>query len=284
MHKTLKIPLVDAHAHIMPTDRIRSGMRWLQRVLPYVDVDLTLDEPSARQMLEEAGVDYYFNAFFPIFEGTTLAVNRWNYELSIRDRRVIPFLSLLPGDEGKEKILDWAFRDNYFLGLKFHPYVQRFSAVDPRLDEVYAYLQEINRPVIIHSGHEDIYGVPSNKGEIAVILKKFPRLTIIIPHLCYPDLDMAFNFLEEYSHIYLDATNVFWFFKSQPPKEIWWEKFEKFSGRIVFGTDFTMGMAFPKRLYEHFATLPLSRKTQEDLLFCTAFRIARQFKWELPLC
>ncbi|MEW6275068.1 MAG: amidohydrolase family protein [Bacillota bacterium] len=281
MHRALQIPVIDAHAHIMTTDRIRSGMRWLQKYLPDVDIDLTLDEPRARQMLAEAGVDYYFNAFFPIFAGTTTAVNEWNYALSLRDPRAVPFVSLLPGDEEKEKILAWAFRDNYFLGLKFHPYVQRFSILDPRLDEVYAFLQELGRPVIIHSGHEDVYGVPDNKREIAALLKKFPRLVLVIPHLCYPDLDAAFAFLEAYPHIYLDATNVFWLFQKQPPKEIWWEKFEQFSERIVFGTDFTMGMAFPARLYEHFATLPLASKTKEDLLYRTALRMARKFGWQL---
>ncbi len=281
MHKILHVPVIDAHAHIMPTERIRSGMRWLQKYLPQVDIDLTLDEPRARQMLLEAGVDYYFNAFFPIFPGTTSAVNEWNYALSLRDPRAVPFVSLLPGDEEKEKILIWAFQNNYFLGLKFHPYVQRFSILDPRLNEVYSCLQELGRPVIIHSGHEDLYGVPDNKTEIATLLKRFPRLVLVIPHLCYPDLDTAFGFIEANPHIYLDATNVFWFLQKQHAKAIWWEKIEQFSGRIVFGTDFTMGMAFPEQIYKNFATLPLSSKAKENLLYRTASQIAGKFGWHL---
>jgi len=98
----------------------------------------------------------------------------------------------------------------------------------------------------------------------------FPRLIMVIPHLCYPNVDNAFLFLEEFPQVYLDATNVSWDFKIVPPKDVWWGKIERYSEHIAFGTDFTMGMAFPERLYEHFAQLPFSQRIKGDLLFRTA--------------
>jgi len=32
MHKQLNIPIIDAHAHIMSTERIYSGMLWLKKM------------------------------------------------------------------------------------------------------------------------------------------------------------------------------------------------------------------------------------------------------------
>jgi hypothetical protein len=271
----------------MADARTISGMRWLQKLknsstlLFDAEIDINLTSERARQMLIDAGVDYYFNFFFPFFKGDADEVNRWNYELSLRDPRCIPFASLLPGDDKKIKILDKAFHEYKCLGLKLHPYAQKFSAADYRLYEVYNYLQETGRPAVIHTGYEDLYKMECNQEELKKILKMFPRLIMIIPHLCYPNVDNAFRFIEEYPQIYLDATNVFWNFKTVPPKEIWWEKIELYSERIVFGTDFTMGMAFPRRIYKHFAQLPLSEKTKEDLLFRTAAKIVRQCGREL---
>ena len=291
MHKTLNLPIIDFHTHIMPDKRTAGGMRWLRNMAAAdpnglfretaVDVDLTSDK--ARSMLIDAGVDYYFNMFFPIKEGSTDEVNRWNYGLSLQDPRCIPFVSLLPGDADKTGILDQAFNENGFLGLKLHPYVQNISAVDPRLYEVYDYLQAVARPALIHTGFEDMYRTDSNQDGLRTLLQQFPRLTLVIPHLCYPDVDAAFRFLEEYPRTYLDATNALWCFKLTPPKDIWWDMIERHSERMVFGTDFSMGMHFPTQLYEHFAQLPLSTKAKGDLLFRTAARMARQCGRELTI-
>jgi len=291
MHKTLNMPIIDFHTHIMTDKRTAGGMRWLQKKVssdpngvfgetPY-DVDLTTDK--ARSMLAAAGVDYYFNMFFPIHEGTTDEVNQWNYQLSLQDPRCIPFVSLLPGDPDKMAILERAFNSNGCLGLKLHPYVQSISAADARLFEVYDYLQAAGRPALIHTGFEEIYQADCNRETLSAILKQFPRLTLVIPHLCYPDVDAAFRFLDEYPHTYLDATNVFWCFKLIPPKEHWWDLIERYSERMVFGSDFTMGMHFPARLYEHFAQLPLSIKAKGDMLFRTAASMARRCGRELTL-
>lgn len=289
MHKMLNMPIIDFHTHIMSDQRTAGGMRWLQNKQAAdpdgifretaVDVDLTSDK--ARGMLTAAGVDYYFNMFFPIREGSTAEVNRWNLGLSQRDSRCIPFVSLLPGDANKTGILDQAFNIDGFLGLKLHPYVQNISEADSRLYEVYDYLQAVGRPALIHTGFEDIYRADSNQDGLRTLLKQFPRLTLVIPHLCYPDVEAAFRFLEEYPHIYLDASNVFWCFKLIPPKDIWWEMIERNSERIVFGSDFSMGMHFPAQIYEHFAQLPLSIKAKGDLLFRTAARIAQECGREL---
>lgn len=289
MHKILNVPIIDFHTHIMPDKRTVGGMRWLQNVKDtndsmglFVDsdIDLNLTSEKALQMLRSAGVDYFFNMYFPIFEGTTAEVNYWNYILSRKCQRCIPFVSLRPEDNNKRKILEHAFQEYKCLGLKLHPYVQKFSVVDPRLYEVYEYMQEAGRPVLIHTSYEDIYQTDSNQEELRKILKMFPRLIMVIPHFCYPNVDNAFKFLKEYPQVYLDATNVFWVFSIIPPKEVWWEKIELYSERIVFGTDFTMGMAFPERIYEHFARLPLSEKAKEDLLFRTAAKLASKCGWE----
>ncbi len=283
------MPLIDSHTHLMPDDRTAGGVRWLQKlrnaspIMANAEMDNHLTSEGAHRILIDAGVDYYFNMFFPFFEGTTGAVNRWNYELSLKDPRCIPFVSLLPGDDDKIQILDQAFNEYKCLGFKLHPYAQRISAGDPRLYEVYGYLQEAGRPALIHTGYEDIYKTECNQAELRKILKMFPRLVMIIPHLCYPNVDNAFHFLEDFPQIYLDATNVFWNFEIAPPKDVWLEKIERYSEYIIFGTDFTMGMAFPGRLYENFAQLHFSLKTKEDLLFRTAAKIARQCGRELNI-
>jgi len=161
--------------------------------------------------------------------------------------------------------------------------VQKFSATDSRLDEVYSYMQKVKRPVIVHTGHEDIYRVPSNKQEIEQLIRKYPEMLLVVPHLCYPDLENAFRLLREYPHIYLDCTNVLWYLKIKPPEKIDWDKFEQNTGRILFGTDFSLGMAFPERLYNQFLEIPLSGKAKEDLLYRTACSLVNSCGRDLPL-
>ena len=291
MHKTLNMPIIDFHTHIMTDKRTAGGMRWVQNMVTTdpsglfreTAADVNLTSEKARSMLAAAGVDYYFNMFFPIREGSTHEVNRWNHQLSLEDARCIPFVSLLPGDADKIGILEQAFGKNGFLGLKLHPYVQSISAMDSRLYEVYDYMQAVGRPALIHTGYEDIYRADCNREALRELLKQFPRLMLVIPHLCYPDVDAAFRFLEESPHTYLDATNVFWCFKLIPPKAIWWDMIERYSERMVFGSDFTMGMHYPAQIYEHFAQLPLSTKAKGDLLFRTAARMARRCGRELTI-
>ena len=67
----------------------------------------------------------------------TDAVNRFNFELHQRYPWIIPFGGLGAGDPDKGAIVDRCLGEYGFLGFKFHPFIQAFDPLDPRMMPAY---------------------------------------------------------------------------------------------------------------------------------------------------
>ena len=139
----------------------------------------------------------------------------------------------------------------------------RLRLNDPVFEGFYDYMQSQGRPILSHSGDPTICWDTVNcpepfrkcgyfyaddpfiaekeiYGEVSWVLKKFPRLKMIMAHFYFIsiDIDAARRFLDEHPNALVDLTpggDMYVEFAKNPA--IWKEFFTTYQDRIVLGTD-----------------------------------------------
>ncbi|MDH7479323.1 MAG: amidohydrolase family protein [Syntrophomonadaceae bacterium] len=279
--------LIDGHVHIMTPRRIRGGIRWIQKaVAAYRQLDPDTTPETLIQHLSEAGVNAFFNHFYPLAPGESREINRWQKEMADRHPQFLPFASLHPGDHDQLGIIEESRDELQLLGLKLHPYVQQFSILDPRLEKVYRRLQETGYPLVVHTGFSAFYRLPSLTEDFLELLRRFPGMKIAASHMLCNDisLEKLEEVAEQYCNLFLDATNVFWIYRPDNPltgklREL----VKRFSSRIFFGSDYPMGMTFPAgRLYEQAFDLCPDQESLENVFWRTALAFTGLSESNIP--
>ena len=274
--------IIDAHAHIMPQKRLDGLSVWLGMVFPehplagvHFTEDLIIEE------MAQQGVTSIFNFIFPMKEHETEALNLFNNNLSKRYKCIIPFGSLHVDNVGKKSIIDVCMKTYKFFGFKLHPYVQGFSPDDERLFPAYERMGEYGTLINIHTGFDEYYPKkikPITLSMIEDLIKRFSSLIFILPHMFYPRFDEAVYLLENYKNVIVDTTNVFSAIIQDEKKGITMDKergillntLNKWSKRMVFGTDHPSGMSSLDVIFKDFYSFDLKENIKSDLLFNTA--------------
>jgi len=291
--------IIDSHIHIFPPKRMKHAIQWVKRFIPSLPFDHTLTEDEILAHLEEAGVSLFFNYVYPLSPAETRKLNRFNYALSKKVSKAICFGSLHPGNDQKPKIIYEALFDFDLVGLKFHPFVQGFSILDRRMHEVYRVMEKLNRPIVFHTGFDHFYGAQMRPEEMEIILTRYPDLVVVIAHMFYPHIDQAFRFLKKYKNVYLDGTNIFSDYCEPLNGENIFEgslvrkggkrcfhiyfhhslqDLERYSYRIMFGSDYPVAMNDPFKIYENVRRLGISSLAKKNILESTARNFILRFK------
>lgn len=269
---------IDAHVHIMTHRRVRGGIKWVRPVAPdyhNLSLDVTTEELLAH--LEEEGIEAFFNFFYPLKPGESEDVNRWHRDFADSCPKAVPFASLHAGDENKGSVISQALDRQRFAGFKFHPYIQGFSVLDDRLARVFDELQDRQCPVVIHTGFAEFYQQPSMVEDTRELLRRYPRLHLVVSHMLYPDMPLEDwpALLDEYPDLYLDTTNTLVY--CQPGSRDsghMQQLIASYSSRLVFGTDFPIGTLYPTgKIHRIAALLCPDQNSLDDLMWRTACRI-----------
>lgn len=281
--------IIDAHTHILPQRRLDGLSLWLSQVFPnhplagkHFTVDSLLEE------LSRNGVEYIFNCVFPMKADETEELNQFNYRLSEKFRMVIPFGSLHVENEDKCSIVDRCVHEFGFFGFKLHPYVQGFSPDDEKLFPAYERMEELGRIINVHTGFDDYYPKIKKKITLSAIeglVKRFPSLVFIIPHMFYPRLEEGLYLLDNYENLYLDTTNIFSSIIQEEERginrdgvrEILTKTLNKWSERIMFGTDYPAGVSDADTIFSDFYSFNLDNKINQDLLYGTAYGFLKRY-------
>ncbi len=272
-------PIIDAHIHIMPRDRIAGLMRWIKKAFPYHPVDPNIDEAGIVSDLSDRDIRFFFNYVYPLRAEQTDALNTFNEELARRMPGCAPFGSLHLDTSDKRAVTRRCIEDYRFVGLKFHPFVQRFNPADERMFVVYELMEEYGRPVVLHTGFEDFYRMKMPPSDIEGILRRFPRLVLVLSHCLFPHFREVRALMEEYEGVWLDATNVFGAFKylelvphpatgydGAGGAKLFRALVSDFSGRTLFGTDHPVGMGDLKTIYDDFFAFGLPDEISRAIL------------------
>jgi hypothetical protein len=204
-------------------------------------------------------------------------IHAWQAELTRQDPRAIPFGSLDPGDEDKKGIISEALDTLGFVGFKFHPYIQRFSVLDKRMEAVWTELAGRRGLVTFHTGYADWYQEKPAAMEIRELMCRYPEMTIIAAHLFHLEvpLEELAGWLAEFPNLYLDATNVLatiargeW-----PPITTF---LREHSERILYGSDYPIGSYAMPDVYDLIKEA-CPGPSYTDLAWRTAGKLLRRF-------
>ncbi len=260
--------MIDAHVHLFPDRLFRAIWDWFGRHGWDVRYPVIADE--AVQLLKSQGLERVILLNYAHKPGMSESLNAWTWEFCKKHPEAIPFGAIHPEDEGLDQLLDRYFQEYQFLGLKFHSHVTAIRPDDERMFPIYEKLIEHDRVLTLHAGtgpsldgYKESTRDVSGARFVRNVLKKFPRLKLIIPHLGADEFDPFFELMGEFPNLWMDTTMIP---TGYFPVPIPWDNMEKFSDRIVYGSD------FPNIPYDMFREVrairksPLSPETQEKIL------------------
>jgi len=279
---TLAIMRLDSHVHILPEYRTAGLIRWMRRAFP--DHPITPDYTWRDVVgdLREAGVERFFAFHFPLRPSETGFLNKFSLRVASRVRGMVPFLSFhVENSHPGDLVAWWIGEKRAFWGVKLHPFVQGFDPWDERLYPAYEWLEEHGYPIFLHTGFDELYGKSMPPEKVLGILRRFPRLMLVVIHMFYPRFKEAFAFLEEGERVYLDATNVFSYVDMDWPPgtrkslDLDWfrEEIERWSHRIMFGSDHPAGAGTLQDVYDILDVWNFSPKTRARLEGETALEL-----------
>jgi len=251
----LPYPVTDIHVHIQPWDQLHPGAQAvMSRGRPdYESLSAMMHDPAAvLARMDADGIDRIgmINYVAPRLMGFTDDVNVWTADVAKADpRRLLAFGGLDPRDPSVindpaaavDRLVDLGIR-----ALKIHPPHQELRANAyregaaeehlPALDGIYARLQEVRMPLMIHTGTSVFpgarsrYGDPMDCDDIGI---DFPELTMILAHCGRPMWSQSAIFvIRRFPNAYIDLSSI-------PPKRLphYIPMLEKLAGKCLWGTD-----------------------------------------------
>jgi predicted TIM-barrel fold metal-dependent hydrolase len=285
---------------------MRGLVRWVKKFTPGFPVSEDITTENILAILREAEIPYFFNLVFPLWEEETEDLNRFNRDLCADIPEAIPFGSVHIDTPDKEKETRRCIEEYGFLGMKLHPYAQRFPAFGPEMRPLFEVLNEHGRALLVHTGFDVFYGMYMDFEEMEAVLRNYPAMQLVAVHALFPRFDLAHRLLGEYPNFWLDMTNTMSCMRiyedirgqegeipevasSLEVEEV--EKnhryflrlFEDFNGRIMYGTDFPVGFGYHPALLDDLRYFGFDREVEEGLLFRSARELVRKCSYPHPL-
>ncbi len=191
---------------------------------------------------------------------------------------LIPFASVDPNDG------DTAIASAHRLaaagarGFKFHPSLQGFDPSDPAFRPLWAELETIGLPVIVHTGQTGIgAGLPGGHGIrlglsrpilLDEVAAAFPRLTIVMAHPSFPWQDEALAIATHKPNVWIDLSG--WSPKYFPDNLVRYAR-TLLQDRVLFGSDYPL--IHPTRWLDDFAKLGFDDAVTRKITLTNAIRL-----------
>ncbi|MER7584607.1 amidohydrolase family protein [Kitasatospora sp. NPDC097691] len=177
---------------------------------------LTAPEAALLAHMDEAGVDRAFLLAFDVrrIEGFKVP-NEFVAGICARHPdRFTGFASVDAGTPGAAAELRHAVTELGLSGLKTAPCYLRMSPADPLWNDVYEVAQELDVPVLVHTGY-----TPAKKADpryfsprlLDRVATDFPGLRLILAHLGTPWTDTALDLMSRHPRVYADLSIFSWY-------------------------------------------------------------------------
>jgi uncharacterized protein len=144
--------------------------------------------------------------------GRLVRRNRWTLEAAAGDPTLIPFVGLDPSVMSPGELRDEleACVDAGARGVKLHPIIQRLAPATASLWPVYELCQEVDIPVLFHSGHlgRSAWDALARPSAFADVLEAFPHLRVVLAHLGRGHPDEAVALAERFARVAFDTCAV----------------------------------------------------------------------------
>lgn len=121
--------------------------------------------------------------------------------------------------------------------FKVHVQVGDFSVTDPLLDEPWGLVADAGVPVVLHASSIPVRSAHTGPDGVRSLLRRHPRLTLVIAHLGGPEYADFLDLAETYERVHLDTTMVFTDFVEEFPPDLV-PRLADLGSRILLGSDF----------------------------------------------
>ena len=125
--------------------------------------------------------------------------------------------------------------------FKIHVQVGAFHVTDPLLDEAWGLVEDAGVPVVLHAGSGPVATKHTGPGPVAELLRRHPRLPLVIAHLGAPEYAAFLALAEDHPEVRLDTTMAFTDFFSEmggefPPGLL--PRLGELRDKVLLGSDF----------------------------------------------
>ena len=234
-------PVVDAHVHVFPDKLFQAIWAWFDEHGWPVRYKLTADDVI--RFVRSRGVQHVVLLHYAHKPGIARSMNTFVADLVARHEGVTGLATVHAADPDGPELLDEAFARG-LAGIKLHCHVQAMPADDARLWPIYELCAARGKPVVIHAGRaprpppgslavepDDV----CDASRIERVLRAFPALRVVVPHLGADELDAYADLLKRFDNLWLDTTMMLGGYFATGDVHPW---VAARPDRVIFGTDF----------------------------------------------
>jgi len=264
--------MIDAHAHFFPDRMFKAIWKFFEFVNwkiphkgPVNELPLTL---------HDHGVTHYTVLNYVRRPGQAESLNAWTAEFCSSRPEALPFGTVHAADDDPWATVAPYLTDHGFLGIKLQPLVSLFGVDDPRIETTLANLEQMDKILIVHTGTAPYPNPWLGLDRLERVLEKHPDLKVVLPHMGAYQVDRAFNLLERFPRLFLDTAMIFTntdVFETHPDVDP--DLLERFSDRILFGSDFP-NVPYPyQEAIDSVTRLGLSTRAEQNIFEKSARRL-----------
>jgi predicted TIM-barrel fold metal-dependent hydrolase len=147
----------------------------------------------------------------------------------------------------------WAGKQGW-VGVKMHPFWHSYPV--HMLDDVAAYCEEMNLPILMHLGGD------RESGDYRYLPEQHPGLRIIYAHAAVPYFREVWNYAREKENVFVDLSSLVY-----TDQEVLSSVIETLGvEKCLYGTDGPYAGATQKRMLDRILQLSLSENEREQIL------------------
>ncbi|MED7923002.1 amidohydrolase family protein [Nonomuraea sp. LP-02] len=250
--------LVDLHVHFLPERMERRVWHHFRHGGPLMGEGwhIAYEWPVAERVahLRAMGVRSFPALAYAHKPDMAADLNAWTMDFARRTPGCLPSATFYP-EPGVVAYMRRALDDGARV-FKVHLQVGGFDPRVPELSEVWGLLAESGVPVVVHASSVPVPGGHVGAEPIGEVLRRHPRLRLVIAHLGMPEYDPFFELALRYERVALDTTMAFTDFS---------ERGMPFPGRLRPAL-LDLGLAGKVILGSDFPTIPYPYAHQLDAL------------------
>jgi uncharacterized protein len=234
--------VIDVHTHFMPKPVMDKVWRYFDSAGPLIGREWPIAYRTAEserlRTLRQFGVRAFTALVYPHKPQMAAWLNQWALQFSRSTPDCLATATFYPEPDAGDYV-DAAIRSGTQV-FKSHIQVGRYEPNDPLLDPVWGAVEDARVPVVIHCGSGPAPGEHTGPGPIQRLLRRYPRLRLIVAHMGMPEYAEFLDICEDSADVRLDTTMAFTPFVDEvmpfPPAQL--RRLPQLGDRILFGSDF----------------------------------------------
>lgn len=246
--------LIDVHTHFMPHRVLRKVWAYFDSAGPLTGrpwpITYRDTEPVRLHTLRRFGVRAFTALVYPHRPEMAAWLNDWTAKFAADVPECLHTATFYPEPAAAEYVTG-ALEQGARV-FKAHIQVGAYDPRDPLLDPVWGALTDAAVPTVIHCGSGPAPGAFTGPGPVTEVLRRFPRLPLIVAHMGMPEYGEFLALAERYPRVHLDTTMAFTDFAEAdvPFPRAERTRLTDLGDRILFGSDFP-NIPYPYRHAVH---------------------------------